>query len=88
MLTHKQLALVHIAKKQTGMTETEYRDLLSSFGVSSSKDLPLSALRHIDEPVQGPGVCVQNQASAHPTGHQQKPPDVQGPGHPGRHEPV
>ena len=43
MLTRKQLALVHIAKKQTGMTEKEYRDLLSSFGVSSSKDLPYQA---------------------------------------------
>lgn len=32
-------AVIHIAKAQTGLTEDEYRGLLSSVGVESSKDL-------------------------------------------------
>lgn len=39
MLTRKQLSLIHVAKKQTGLKEPEYRDLLLGFGVPSSKDL-------------------------------------------------
>lgn len=38
-MNRKQLALVHVAKTQTGMTEDEYRDLLGSLGVKSSKEL-------------------------------------------------
>jgi phage gp16-like protein len=34
-----RLAVVHIAKKETGMTEEEYRALLAGVGVDSSKDL-------------------------------------------------
>ncbi|MBW2021222.1 MAG: regulatory protein GemA, partial [Deltaproteobacteria bacterium] len=39
MINNKQKALIHIAKQKTGMSDQEYRDLLGSFGVSSSKDL-------------------------------------------------
>ena len=39
MITNKQKALIHIAKQKTGMSDQEYRDLLGSFGVASSKDL-------------------------------------------------
>jgi phage gp16-like protein len=39
MIAKKKLAVIHIAKAQTGMTDEEYRDLLSGFGVASSKDL-------------------------------------------------
>lgn len=38
-MNKKQLALIHIAKKQVDMTETEYRDLLGSVNAVSSKDL-------------------------------------------------
>lgn len=34
-----QLALIHVAKSKVGMADEEYRDLLGSFGVTSSKDL-------------------------------------------------
>ncbi|MCG8635427.1 MAG: regulatory protein GemA [Desulfobacterales bacterium] len=34
-----QLAVIHIAKKQVGMTEEEYLDLLGSVRVESAKDL-------------------------------------------------
>ena len=45
MLTRKQLAIVHVAKAKTGMTDEEYRDLLSGrFGVESSKNLNLAQL--------------------------------------------
>lgn len=39
MIDNNKKAVIHIAKTQTGMTEDEYRDLLSSVGVESSKDL-------------------------------------------------
>lgn len=39
MLSPKKLALIHVAKKQTGLTEAEYRDLLAGFGAQSSKQL-------------------------------------------------
>jgi phage gp16-like protein len=35
----KEIALVHVAKSQLGLTEDEYRGVLSSIGVSSSKEL-------------------------------------------------
>lgn len=39
MIDNNKKAVIHIAKSQTGMTEEEYRALLSSVGVESSKDL-------------------------------------------------
>jgi len=41
MIAKKKLAVIHIAKAQVGMTDEEYRDLLSGFGVASSKDLKI-----------------------------------------------
>jgi len=38
-INNAQKAKIHIAKKQLGMTEAEYRAMLSRFGVESSKDL-------------------------------------------------
>ena len=38
-MNKKQLAVVHVAKKQVGMTDEEYLDLLGSVGATSSKDL-------------------------------------------------
>ena len=34
-----KLAVIHVAKAQTGMTEEAYRELLASFGHTSSKEL-------------------------------------------------
>ena len=39
MLNNKQKAVIHIAKAQVGMTDEEYRAMLSSFGVESSNFL-------------------------------------------------
>ena len=39
MLPRNKLAVIHIAKKQTGMGDDTYRELLAGFGVASSKDL-------------------------------------------------
>jgi len=38
-LSTKQIAKLHVAKKQLGLSEDEYRAILSRFGVSSSKEL-------------------------------------------------
>ena len=38
-IDQKKVALIHVAKAQVGMAEEEYRDLLGSVGVESSKDL-------------------------------------------------
>ncbi len=40
MLTRKQLSLIHVAKSQIDLSDTDYRTILkSNFRVSSSKDL-------------------------------------------------
>jgi len=39
MISNKKKAVIHIAKAQVGMKEEEYRDLLSSVGAETSKDL-------------------------------------------------
>ena len=47
MLDRKKIALVHIAKAKTGMTEEEYRDLLGSLNAASSKDLTPKTFKQI-----------------------------------------
>ena len=39
MISNQKKAVIHIAKAQVGMSDEEYRDLLGSVGVSSSKKL-------------------------------------------------
>lgn len=39
LIQRKEIALIHIAKSQLGLTEDEYRGILSSVGASSSKEL-------------------------------------------------
>ena len=39
MLSNLQLRIVHQAKRKVGMSEDDYRAMLGSFGVSSSKQL-------------------------------------------------
>jgi len=41
-LDGNQIAIIHIAKTQLKLTDEHYRYILSSFGVSSSKDLSFS----------------------------------------------
>ena len=38
-MTRKQLALIHVAKRELGLSEDIYRSLLEGVGVRSSKDL-------------------------------------------------
>jgi phage gp16-like protein len=39
MLSNKQKAVIHLARQRTGMSDLEYRDLLSGFGASSCTEL-------------------------------------------------
>ena len=40
IMTREKLAVLHIAKKQLGLSEEEYRDILNNFsGVTSAEDL-------------------------------------------------
>lgn len=39
LIGNKEKAILHIAKAQLGMSEDDYRDMLRSVGVSSSKEL-------------------------------------------------
>ena len=41
-LSSTQIAKIHVAKKQLGLSDDEYRSILSSFNVKSSKDLKQS----------------------------------------------
>ena len=47
MINNNKIAVIHIAKAQTCMTETKYRDMLSSVGVQSSKDLTFGKFKKI-----------------------------------------
>ena len=42
-INREKIAMIHVAKKQLGMSEEEYRAMLSGFGVASSKDI------HVDQ---------------------------------------
>ena len=49
-LTNKQLALVHLAKKELGLTEEDYRNVLQLYGgVDSAKHLRLDGLERVME---------------------------------------
>jgi phage gp16-like protein len=39
MLSNKQKAVIHLARQRTGLSDLEYRDLLSGFGASSCTEL-------------------------------------------------
>jgi phage gp16-like protein len=39
MISNAQKSLIHVAKSKTGMTDEEYRAMLSGFGVGSSTEL-------------------------------------------------
>lgn len=47
MLNNGQKAVIHVAKKQVGMSEEEYRSMLSGFGVASSKDLSFQGFKAV-----------------------------------------
>lgn len=47
-ITVKQQALLHVAKAKLGLTESDYRSVLSLYGgAESSKDLSLEGFRHV-----------------------------------------
>ena len=43
MINNRQKALIHVAKRQTGLTDEEYRAMLAGFGVNSSTELDYKA---------------------------------------------
>lgn len=48
MIDHKKLALIHILKKELGLTEEEYRLILhKSAGVETAKDLTEASFRKL-----------------------------------------
>jgi phage gp16-like protein len=47
MLSNKQKAVIHVAKQKTGMTDDEYRALLSGYGVSSCAQLEQKQFKSI-----------------------------------------
>ena len=72
MITSKQIALIHVAKNRTGMTEPEYRDMLSGFGVESSRQLTAGTFERVMEHFKRIGFTVQGAGNrgwkAAPTG--------------------
>ena len=48
VLTKRQLAILHVARKQLGLDDATYRDMLEAYdGVRSAKDLSLHGFRQI-----------------------------------------
>jgi len=44
-INNQKKALIHVAKSKVGLSDVEYRDLLASVGVETSKDLNASQFR-------------------------------------------
>ena len=53
MISKKQIGLIHVARAKTGMSEEDYRALLSGFGAVSSTQLSQAAfasvMRHFEK---------------------------------------
>jgi phage gp16-like protein len=59
MITKRQIALIHVAKTRIGMTEDEYRAMLSGFGVESSTQLTQGKFERVVEYLEKLGFTVQ-----------------------------
>jgi hypothetical protein len=46
-ITNAQIARIHIWKSRLGLSDADYRAVLSGFGVESSKDLPDGKFREV-----------------------------------------
>lgn len=65
-VTDRQLALIHVAKSRVGMRDEEYRDLLSSFGVTTSKDLKRTDLDRLMKYFEKLGFITQKPEAESP----------------------
>lgn len=59
MANNKQLAKIHIAKKDLGISESAYRDLLSGWGVNSAKELNEKQADEVIEALKKVGFVVK-----------------------------
>lgn len=64
MLSNKQKALIHVAKAKTGMTDPEYRAMLSSVGAGSSVDLDWRGFKVVMERFKALGFKPQLKAQS------------------------
>jgi len=72
-LSKKQIALVHVAKNQLGLDETEYREMLRSlYGVSTSKALDNEQLEDLMHRFKAAGFRPAH-SSARTSGMHRKP---------------
>lgn len=66
-LNRRQLALVHVARAKTGMSEDVYRSLLASrWGVTTSKDLTRAQLDELLKVFRSMGFRVKHTVLNHP----------------------
>ena len=67
MINNKKKALIHVAKAKVGMSEVEYRDMLASVGVTSSKDLNVAKFDLVMKHFKNLGfISKKNSSSATP----------------------
>ena len=64
MINNRKKAVIHIAKAQTGMTDDEYKALLSSVGVKSSTGLNSKTFQIVMEEFEKLGFRTTSAASA------------------------
>jgi len=55
---HKEIQIIHIAKNQLMLKEKDYRTLLKSFGVTSSKDLTFAQYERLLRKFQAEGFIL------------------------------
>ena len=71
----KQVKLIHTAKTKVGMSEEAYRDMLASFGFSTSKDLLASQFDAVMDRFEAGGfVRTRHHKSAAASGMDKEPP--------------
>lgn len=72
MANNKQLAKIHIAKKDLGISDSAYRDLLSGWGVSSSKELSEKQAEEVIEALKKIGFKPKAASKQYAVGSRQK----------------
>lgn len=72
LIGNREKAVLHVARSQLGLSEQEYRDLLGSVGVSSSRELTFVGFSEIMDRLRAAGFRPSH-SSAQKSGMQNKP---------------
>ncbi len=75
LIGNREKSLIHVAKAQLGMTEEAYRDMLSSVGVSSSKELDQAGFDEIMTRLRAAGFRPEHKSARKSGMHREPAPE-------------